>query len=516
MNALFTSAKGALSYSARRTSSFWTWYRSQKPWKQMVGAVVTGVLLIAGISLLHSLGNVAETPNELRTVTLASAGSLSGTGNGSSVIGTVRSIAEAQILAESGGTVRSVRTQQGASVPAGYVIAELDNASQRAVVLQAEGAYDAAIAARNSVSPVDAATAARNAYQSAFSALEYTLENEVDSFYGAPGPYGPNFALGDGRFAQNFFPTKRADIDRMIDAWRANLASASNRDPEQLLTEAVATVSTTNALLQNIAEIVNARGSNASAAQIADLASARATVSAQASVLASARESYRNKNVGSSASVDASVKQALGNLRGAQAQLEKTLIRAPLAGTVNFLPIRVGEYVTAFTHVATVAQNGALEIVTYVSEDEREQLSVGDTVTINDTVRGVITRVAPALDPSTRQIEVHVAVTSDTKNLVNGQSVRVTLPNAPVLAQSALPGPLMLPLASVKLRSNDRVVFTVDTEGRIVSNPITIGTVRGDRIEVLTGVSADMRIVTDARGLSEGEKVRIADALPST
>lgn len=513
MNALMTRAKGALSYTTVRATSFWTWYRSQKTWKQVASAILAGVLLVAGISFLHSLGTVADTPNELRTVTLASAGSLSGTGTGASVIGSVRSIAEAKILAESGGTVRTVRTQQGASVPAGFVIAELENASQRASVLQAEGAYDAAVAARNSVSPVDATLGARNTYQSSFSSLEYALENQVDSFYGAPGPYGPNFTLGEGRFGQSYFPTKRSDIDQMMDAWRANLATASGRDPEQLLTEAIATVAATNELLSSIAEVVNANGSNASATQIANLASARTTVNAQASALAAAREAYRSKNVGSSASVDASVKQALGSLRGAQAQLEKTLVRAPLAGTVNFLPIRVGDYVTAFTHVATVAQNGSLEVVTYVSEDERSQLSIGEKVVINENIPGVITRVAPALDPTTRQIEVHVAVTAEAASLVNGQSVRVSLPNTAVVATQSVAGPLMLPLASVKLRANDRVVFTVNTEGRIVSNPVTIGTVRGDRIEVLSGVSSDMRIVTDARGLSDGEKVRIADSV---
>ncbi len=513
MNALIARAKGAISYLTNRFRSFWGWYRTQKPWKQVAMGIAAAVVLIGGISFLHSLGKVDEGQNELRTVTLASAGSLSGTGDGASVIGTVRSIAEAQILAESGGTVRSVRTQQGAGVPAGFVIAELENASQRATVLQAEGAYDAAVAARNSVSPVDAALGARNTYQSAFSAIEYALENQVDSFYGTPGPYGPNFTLGEGRFSQSYFPSKRAELDRMIDAWRVNLASAASRDPEQLLGEAIATANAANELLSSIAEVTNASGSNASATQVANLASARATISAQASALASAREAYRSKNVGSSASVDASVKQALGSLRGAQAQLEKTLIRAPLAGTVNFLPIRVGDYVTAYTHVATVAQNGALEVVTYVSEDEREQLSAGEKVTINENVPGVITRVAPALDPTTRQIEVHVAVTGDATGLVNGQSVRVQLPNTDVVATGAVAGPLMLPLASVKLRANDRVVFTVDTEGRIVGNPVTIGAVHGDRIEVLSGVSSDMRIVTDARGLAEGEKVRIADTV---
>lgn len=510
MNALIQRATRAFSYTTHRAGLFWTWYRSQKPWKQWVGAAVSAALLIGGISFLHSLGTVSDSGNELRTVTLASAGSLSGGSDGTSVIGTVRSVAEAQILAESGGTVRRVHTELGASVPAGFVIAELENASQRAAVLQAEGVYDAAVAARNSVSPVDAATAARNAYQSAFSALDYSLENQVDSYFGQPGPFGPTFLIGEGRFAQSYFPGKRAGIEDRMDAWRSRLATASASDPNALLDEAIGVTAEITELLQSIAEVTNGTNSGASATQIANLASARTAVSAQASALASARETYRSKNVSSSASVDASVKQALGSLRGAQAQLEKTLVRAPLGGTINYLPIRVGDYVTAYTHVATVAQNGALEVVTYISEDERDQLSAGERVTINETGTGVITRVAPALDPTTRQIEVRVAVSGDTTGYVNGESVRVTLPNAPVRASNVAAGPLLLPLASVKLRANDRVVFTVDEAGRIVSHPVTIGAVHGDRIEVLSGVSSDMRIVVDARGLSEGEKVRVA------
>ena len=500
---------GALQYMRRISKKTWTWYRGQKLWKQIAGGVLLVALVLGGIMLARTLTTPKDSDSLVRTVTLASVSSLSGQSDGASVIGTVRSVAEASILAESSGTVRSVRTQIGSSVVAGFVIAELENAAQRAAVLQAEGAYDAAVAARSGVSPTDPVAAARNAYQSAYATLDYTIENQIDSYYGNPGPYGPSFLIGTAHFSQSHFPQKREAITQMMNTWRNSLATAPSQDPEVLLTEAISVVAATNDLLLNIAEVSNKSDSSVSDTQLANLATARASVSTQASTLASARESYRSKSVNTGASVDASVKQALGSLRGAQAQLEKTLVRAPIGGTVNFLPTRVGDYVTAYTHVATVAQNGSLEVLTYVSEDERTELSVGQKVTVMPEYIGIITSIAPALDPVTHQIEVHVAVTDQQTNLVNGQSVRLTLPSS--TKTTTVEGPLLLPLASVKLHTNSRVVFTVNEEGRLVEHLVTVGEVRGSRIEVLDGITADARIVTDARGLSSGQKVAISD-----
>ena len=176
---------------------------------------------------------------------------------------------------------------------------------------------------------------------------------------------------------------------------------------------------------------------------------------------------------------------------------------------MNFLPIRVGDYVTSFTHVATVARNNALEIVAYVSEDDRDLLAAGTEVTIEDATPGVVTSISPALDPVTKQIEVHIAVEGESE-LVNGQSVRIALPNA-VAATLETEGPVLLPLSAVKLRADERIVFTVNEEGRLVAMPVEIGDVRGDRIEIRTPLSAELRIVKDARGLSDGERVRVKE-----
>lgn len=514
------------------TKAGWTRYRALPRKWQIALAAALVVLLIALIALLNMLGAEPEAPSAARAVELESIGSLAGTGGSVSVIGTVRSVTEADILAQNGGTVRSVRTKIGANVPAGFIIAELENAAERASVLQAQGAYEAALAARSitirqaentTLSLEEASLAARNTYRTAFTNTDTALETQVDTFFGSPTPVGPNLLINPGPGPADALSRERAAIADDMRVWREHVATADRRDVEPLLAEAEQILRRISAFLNELAVTANRNNSSATATQLSALASARATVEAQLAAISSARTSYRaaataadvaetqtestNSEV---ASADASVKQALGSLRAAQAMLERTIVRAPIGGQVNYLPIRVGDYVTAFTHVATVAQNGALEIVAYVSEADRELLAAGSRVRIEDTYTGVVTSIAPALDPVTKQIEVRIAVDGGS-DLVNGQSVRISFENVLAAPQPQASGPILLPLSAVKLRSDERIVFTVDAEGRLVANPVETGEVRGDRIEIRTSLPSDMRIVTDARGLSDGQKVRIAD-----
>lgn len=511
----------------------WIWYRGRKRWQQVAIAAALVVLLITLMTLLRG-GSAGGAEAQLRTVSVASVAELSGTGGSVSIVGTVRSVTEANILAQNGGTVRAVHTALGRTVPAGAVIAELENASERASVLQAEGSYESALAARSitraqagnaDVSLEEEATSARNTFRTAFTAIDSVLTVEVQSAFGG-NSFNPGLAFGAGtsaRLSDEYRELRRTETEQ----WRQMLATADTRDPEELLNEAERIAQRLSAFLVDLARAAAQSDSGATDTQRTNIASARTKTDAQLAAISSARDSYRSKQTaaavgsrqsestgGQVASADAQVKTALGSLRAAQAQLEKTIIRAPIAGTVNYLPIRVGDYVASMTHAATVAQNGALEVIAYVGEDGRDLLAAGTEVTIEDGVPGVVTAVAPALDPTTRQIEVRIAVAAEGAKLVNGQSVRVALPDALAAAPIAeTAGPLLLPLSSVKLRGNERIVFTVDEESRLVAHAVEIGQVRGTRIEVVAGLAPEMRIVKDARGLSEGQEVRRASEL---
>jgi len=492
-----------------RSRAVWKKYRALPRWQQIVGALLLAALLIGAIVLANS-GPKEEEKMSGRIVTLASVGELSGTGGSVDLIGTVRSVTEANILAQNGGTVRSVRTRLGANVPAGFIIAELENAAERAVVLQAEGAYDAAVAARSAQSLPDTQESARDTYRSVFTTLDTTLENDIDTFYGGPSATGPTLLIYPDVEERNRLSRERARINTLMKGFEANVATANSRSPQVLLDEAESITRQVQTFVNQLADAANQRDSRATAAQTAALASARTDVNGVLSTIATARASLRTGTVSVTAGADASIKQALGSLRGAQAALEKTVVRAPIGGQVNFLPIRVGDYVTGLQHVATVAQNGALEIVAYVSEDNRDLLVAGGRVIVDTKYEGVITSVAPALDPTTKQIEVHVAVTGASE-LVNGKSVHMALPDlAPREVTVAVEGPILLPLASVKLRAGDRIVFSVGEDNRLVANAVEVGEVRGDRIEIRTPLPKELRIVADARGLAEGEQVQVA------
>lgn len=508
MQRIIAALRGLLSRISSFFQALWSRFRALPKRLQWIIGIIALILIIALFVLLRSGGTPASTEN-LRAVHLRSVAELSGGASSGTMFGTVRSRAEAAILAEAGGTVERVHTSLGARVGAGAVLAELENASERAAVLQAEGAYDAAVAARSGISVGDEETQARNAYQGAFTDLDIALENYIDTVFGGPGPYGPILLVrGNGERLSR----ERSDIRDLMTQWRRDLENAETRDPQALLAEATTIADRISLFLTDLSRTANSRNSEATQAQLTALVTARGTVDGVRASLAAATAGYRSGSVGATAGADASVKQALGMLRSAEANLERTLVRAPISGTVNFFPLRVGDYVTNLSHVATVAENNALEIVGYVSEDGREGLSVGSRLMVDNDHTAIVTSIAPALDPVTKQIEVHLAIDSSS-GLTNGQSVQVVLPSTRTAIVTQEAGPVLLPLSAVKLRSDDRVVFTVTEEGRLVAHPVETGEVRGERIEIITALATDMRIVADARGLAEGERVKLADPL---
>jgi multidrug efflux pump subunit AcrA (membrane-fusion protein) len=531
----------SITVSVRRFfTKLWKRFASLSRIAQVIVVIV--ILAVIGGIIVLARGNTSTADsNALPTVSVASIDSFGGSSDGVSVLGTVQSVSEADLLAQSGGTVQAVHTTLGANVDAGFVIAELDSSSAAAAVLQAQGAYDAALAAEqatslqsqnSTVSLTQAQATVRNTYQSTYVSLDSALTDDVGVFFGAATPVGPALLINP-LYTQDTLPRERAAISGLMDQWQASLASESTTDPLTLLTNAQTDLTTVNTFLTALANLSSQTAADATPAQLASLATARATVATLIANITAAQTAY-NASVtaaavgqtqsGTSAdtgvtSSEANVEEALGGLRSAQAAYEKTVIRAPISGTINYLPIKVGDYVTLNQHVATVARNNALEIVTYLSQDDRDRVAVGDTLTIDGTYKGVVTTIAPALDPTTKQIEVDIAVT-DNADLVNGQSVQVALPTLIPSADTASTttatttqasaATVLLPLTAVKLLPNEQDIFTVDSTGHLVAHQVQITNVIGDRIQVTTPLAGNVEIVTDARGLSAGDAVLVS------
>jgi multidrug efflux pump subunit AcrA (membrane-fusion protein) len=204
---------------------------------------------------------------------------------------------------------------------------------------------------------------------------------------------------------------------------------------------------------------------------------------------------------GTSSAADARIKQALGSLLAAQANFAKTVLRTPISGTVNSLNIKQGDFINSFVKVAEVANNNALEIVTFVSDKEREVLFIGDTVLIENQYEGLVTQIAPAIDSATRKTEVRIA--TENTNIKNGETVTIS---KEIAASETKNTTVNIPLTAVKFEIENGFIFDA-VDGKLVQKPVKLGIIRGDSVEITEGLSATDPFVVDARGLLVGSEV---------
>ena len=447
--------------------------------------------------------------------------------NSVALVGTVRAVNEAQIQTERGGRVTSVRVKAGDSIPAGTIIATLENASEYASLLQAEGSYEAALAAaaQSNVGVNETANNlnqalknAENTYQGAYTTVSDMVYNSLDTFYSNPESGIVGLRI-DGGSNTIFLNSEREAFRSLLSTWQGSSnADINSTNYNSLLSQAITNAERTRNLVDALLNRVN----NAKETETlngqpvtsysAGLNANRATLNSLISSLTNARTAIENAEEavtraeigGTSSTVssaNAQVKQALGSLRGAQANYEKTILRSSIAGTVNSLKVNTGDYLAPSTQVAEVANNNALEISVFVGEADLALVAIGDQVTIGNGTLGTVVSIAPGIDSTTQKTEVKIA--AEDANLTNGDTVVV---NLKIENRNEVDATLLIPITAVKFTASEGSVFVVE-DNKLKSVPITIGEIRSNLIEVVDGITAKTPIIKDARGLSEGQLV---------
>lgn len=492
-------------------------------------SIAGGVVLLAVLAVIIRTGNApAANPTEspARSVVVTTPAELAGEAS-LSLIGTVRAFTEASITTERAGRITSVSATLGGNVQAGQVIATIENAAEQAAVLQAQGAYEAALA-NASVSEVSTAqaanqleaaeTAAKNAIQNTYTSVSNAYFTTIDKLY-----VNPTSPLTYPYFSNNnrsFLSNERIAFQDILPAWQQRAVTINNRaELDQLLRDSISYTERTRAIVDSFLQSLQNRDSETFngtpvSSLIAEFSQVRNTLDGNIQALRSAETTIRNAeqalaqaeiaSASDTVSISgAQVKQALGSLRAAQANLAKTLLRSPIAGTVNSLSVSVGDFVGSFEPIAIVANNDAFEIVTFAGDNELELLTAGDTVLIENEYEGIITTIAPAIDSATQKTEIRIA--TDNPNIKNGDTVRISKEAA---AATSTPTRIQVPLSAVKFESTDGFIMFVE-DGVLRQRGVTLGAIRGSTIEIVDGLSATDSFVLDVRGLTEGTAVTV-------
>lgn len=521
-----TFLKGALHMFGNGLEELWKFTLTHK---RAAGAVF-GVLLIMIVAASFFLRSAEDdTQDTRREVALVRVGDLSGI-EPLSLIGEVRSIREALVASDASGAVSGVYRSLGDVVGAGAVIAELKNDTERAAVSQARAALEKAksTAGVGTIGVGSAESAYTTAEQSALSAIktayaavEDAIKRKADQTISNPNSNQPRFFVSTSN-SQLVFTVESGRLS-MQSILTRHISESEPKNYEDYLSELNLLTEEVDAVGDFLSNVVAALSGaiptgSVSASDIAtyrteanaalsSMHALRGTLSNTVGNLTAKRDAVESAKTGlalDTSGQSADIAAAEANLASALARLEKTIIRAPISGTINRLDLEVGSFVTASDPVVYITNPGGLEIVAYLSARDLGDIVVGAKVFIAGRVEGTVVKRAQALDPLTKKAEIRIAVPTNS-GLVSGQSTTVSIER--LVRRSEESALLSIPLAAVKITPEGPVVFTMSSENRLVAHPVILGTLRGSKVDITDGITLDMVIVEDARGLKEDQEV---------
>ncbi|HEY6018529.1 MAG TPA: hypothetical protein VIY48_01080, partial [Candidatus Paceibacterota bacterium] len=350
----------------------------------------------------------------------------------------------------------------GSHVAAGQVVAQLSNDSQRAALLESQGALDSSVASQQKVlegtrteqrdilsSSYDSAkNSAVSSLLTAYSSVDSAVRNTADQMINGPETTTPSLVFNttnSGREATLI--TMRTGLVPVLKREKtiANTLSPSDDLPTEITTtenELRSAYDFLDTLVASLNEAIPT--TQVSASQIATYKTA--AISARASLtttlssltsaqntLVSAQKSLEQANNGAQdvdvSSAAAGVKQSQGAYDSALAAYDKTIIRARTAGVVTACSAKVGDV-----------------------------LGVGDDV------------------------------------------CRITSSDADLGTRFALP------LSAVKYTPVGAYVFTLTSDNKVHTISVEAGLVTADKV-VVYGLTGNEMIVQDVRGIKEGDTV---------
>ncbi len=211
-------------------------------------------------------------------------------------------------------------------------------------------------------------------------------------------------------------------------------------------------------------------------------------------------------------------------LDSALAQLDYTIVRAPISGVVIERNIEVGEMVApgGFTSqqstgsIVRIADPTSLEVEADINESYIARLRLGQPVSIRvDAVpdfdySGKLRQIVPTADRQRAVVQVKVSLDNWDERLVPDMSSTVTFLEQELDAAELAQSPkLLVPAEAIQYQGDLAFVFVVE-EGVLRRLRVTLGEESDGRVEVIEGVRGGETIVSRAVGsLEAGQRVRV-------
>jgi RND family efflux transporter MFP subunit len=454
--------------------------------------------------------------------------------------GAVAAENHAGIAFQEAGQIAHVYVKEGDVVATGAPLADLDSASFKASVAQANAALAAAQAklaelttgaTPQTIAVSEAAlssaeqslangyTGIPNTLNDAYAKANDAVRNQLAAFFSSPEQSNPQltFSVSNSQVLNNI-QNLRGSASTDLNAWQAALASTTANSPgsvvDATLQNAAGSLSSIQSLMnESLAALTDetnlsaataatykvsaTTGLNEVNAAVTEVSNAEQAIASEKSAVAQAQAGLNLTTASSTTQEiqeqEAAVAQAEASVSAAQIALNRTSLSAPFPGTVQDLTAQVGQVVAPGTPVLSLLNNAGLKIEAYVSESDVAKIAAGDAATVTLDAFGLGTTF-----PAT------VSTIDSTETQVNGTpSYLVTLHFTKVEPQvkDGMTGNVHITLAEdndvvaipsrLVLDDGNQYFVLVKTVSGVTRKQVQVGLVGDDGMtEITSGVSA--------------------------
>lgn len=332
-----------------------------------------------------------------------------------SVTGRVEPAQTLELAFENSGKISIINIEVGDKVFAGEILMSLANEELSAQLLQAEAdlkTREAELAelrqgtrieeiqvqeAKVESAKISVENAKKdliNKIKDSYTKSEDAVRNKTDQFFDNPRSANPqvNIQVADAQLKQDL-NSDRVLVEGILTSWEFSLES---------LEEVKTNLEQVRSFLEEVALAVNGLIPTSSLSLTtlntykSDVSTARTNVNTAATNLLAAEETLRDDEAALTLSErqlnlekagstkeeilaqEAKVESAQANVKNYQAQILKTIIKAPINGLISKQEAKVGEIVSANTHLVSVISAGNFEITANVPEADIAKVKIGN------------------------------------------------------------------------------------------------------------------------------------------
>ncbi len=194
----------------------------------------------------------------------------------------------------------------------------------------------------------------------------------------------------------------------------------------------------------------------------------------------------------------------------ARAQLDKTRIVAPFAGTLGLRSVSEGDYLQPGQTLVNLADSARLKVDFRIPESQATRVRVGQKLNLDGhALSGKLYAIDPIIDAAGRSLVLRGILDNSQQSLRPGQFVNLDLQ---IGSNSAA---LMVPEQAVIAQMQKHFVWTV-VEGKTAMAPVQLGARRQGFVEVLSGLDEGAQIITGGhQKIGPGMPVTAIPADPS-